>query len=164
LSRKRRSYEPGHKPKFLVIIDESPECDRAVYYASRRASRVGATVVMLLVIEPHDRHQQWLGVADIMRAEAHEAANLILDQFAARANGVAGITPERVIRDGDKTEEILNLIDEDEDIAILVLAAGVGKEGPGPLVSNIGKTAGDFPIPVAIVPGHLNDEELDAMS
>lgn len=164
MSRKRRSYEPGHKPKFLVIIDESPECDRAVYYASRRASRVGATVVMLLVIEPHDRHQQWLGVADIMRAEAHEAANLILDKFAARANGVAGITPERVIRDGDKTEEILSLIDEDEDIAILVLAAGTGKEGPGPLVSNIGKTAGDFPIPVAIVPGHLNDEELDAMS
>ena len=29
---------------------------------------------MLLVIEPHDRHQQWLGVADIMKAEAHEAA------------------------------------------------------------------------------------------
>jgi hypothetical protein len=31
-------------------------------------------------------------------------------------------------------------------------------------VSSIGKTAGDFPIPVAIVPGHLSDEELDAMS
>ena len=39
-----------------------------------------------------------------------------------------------------------------------------GKEGPGPLVSSIGKNAGDFPIPVAIVPGHLSDEELDAMS
>ena len=68
MSLKRRSYEAGHKPKFLVIIDESPECDRAVYYASRRAARTGASVVMLLVIEPHDRHQQWLGVADIMKA------------------------------------------------------------------------------------------------
>ena len=74
MSLKRRSYEAGHKPKFLVVIDESPECDRAVYYASRRAARTGASVVMLLVIEPHDRHQQWLGVADIMKAEAHEAA------------------------------------------------------------------------------------------
>jgi nucleotide-binding universal stress UspA family protein len=164
LSRKRRSYEAGHKPKYLVIIDESPECDRAVYYASRRASRTGASVLMLLVIEPHDRHQQWLGVADIMRAEAHEAANQILDTFAARANGVAGITPERAIRDGDKTEEILALIDEDEDIATLVLAAGTGKDGPGPLVANLGKTAGSFPIPVAIVPAHLSDEDLDAMS
>jgi nucleotide-binding universal stress UspA family protein len=164
MSRKRRAYEAGHKPKYLVVIDESPECDRAVYYASRRASRTGAGMVMLLVIEPHDRHQQWLGVADIMKAEAQEAANVILDRFASRANGAAGITPERVIRDGDKAQEILTLIDEDEDIAILVLAAGTSTEGPGPLVSNIGKTAGTFPIPVAIVPGHLSDEDLDAMS
>jgi nucleotide-binding universal stress UspA family protein len=164
MSRKRRSYEAGHKPKYLVIIDESPECDRAVYYASRRAGRTGASLVMLLVIEPHDRHQQWLGVADIMKAEAHEAANQILDKFAARANGAAGITPERIIRDGEKSEEILKLIDEDEDIATLVLAAATGKEGPGPLVSNLGKTAGTYPIPVAIVPGHLGDEELDALS
>jgi len=164
MSRKRRSYEAGHRPKYLVVIDESPECDRAVYYASRRAARTGAGLVMLLVIEPHDRHQQWLGVADIMRAEALEAANAALDRFAVRANGAAAITPERVIRDGDKAQEILNLIDEDEDIAVLVLAAGTQIEGPGPLVDNIGRTAGAFPIPVAIVPGHLSDEELDAMS
>jgi nucleotide-binding universal stress UspA family protein len=164
MSAKRRSYEAGHKPKYLVVIDESPECDRAVYYASRRAARTGASVLMLLVIEPHDRHQQWLGVADIMKAEAHEAANTILDQFAARANGVAGITPERLVRDGEKSEQILKLIDEDEDIATLVLAAGTGKDGPGPLVASIGKNAGDYPIPVAIVPGHLGDEELDALS
>ena len=164
MSRKRRSYEAGHKPKFLVVIDDSPECDRAVYFASRRTARIGGTLVMLLVIEPHDRHQQWLGVADIMRAEAHEAAENMLGRFAARANGIAGITPEQVIREGDKTEEILKLIDEDLDIAILVLAAGIGKEGPGPLVSSLSKTAGSFPIPVAIVPGLLDDEELDALS
>ena len=164
MSRKRRSYEAGHKPKYLVVIDGSPECDRALYYASRRAARTGAGVLMLLVIEPEDRHQQWLGVADIMKAEAHEAANAILDQFANRANGIAGITPERVVREGDKAEELLKLIDEDLDIAILVLAAGTGNEGPGPLVSSVGKTAGSFPIPLAIVPGHLDDEELDALS
>ena len=107
MSRKRRSYEAGHQPKYLVVIDESPECDRAVYYASRRVARTRAGLLMLLVIEPHDRHQQWVGVADLMRAEAHEAANAVLDRFATRANGVAGITPERVIRDGDKAQEIL---------------------------------------------------------
>jgi nucleotide-binding universal stress UspA family protein len=164
MSRKRRSYEVGHRPKYLVVIDESPECDRAVYYASRRAARTGSGLVMLLVIEPHDRHQQWLGVADIMRAEANEAANAVLDRFATRANGAAGITPERAIQEGDKAEEILNLIERDEDIAILVLAAGIDLEGPGPLVGNIGKYAGTFPIPIAIVPGHLTDEELDALS
>jgi nucleotide-binding universal stress UspA family protein len=164
MSRKRRSYEAGHKPKFLVVIDDTPECDRAVYYASRRAARVGVNLVMLRVIETQDRNQQWLGVADIMRAEAQEEANAMLDRFAARANGIAGITPERVIREGETAQAILKLIDEDEDIAVLVLAAGVDKEGPGPLVSNLAKTAGLFPIPVAIVPGHLSDEDLDAMS
>ena len=164
MSLKRRSYEAGHRPKYLVVIDESDECDRAVYYASRRAARNGSGLVMLLVIEPHDRHQQWLGVADIMLAEAHEAANAVLDRFASRANGVAGITPERVIRDGEKAEQILQLIDEDEDIATLVLAAGTGNEGPGPLVSALGTSAGTYPIPVAVVPGHLSDEDLDALS
>jgi nucleotide-binding universal stress UspA family protein len=164
LSRRRRSYEAGHTPKWLVVIDDTPECDRAVYFAARRAARVGAGVVMLHVIETHDRNQQWLGVADIMKAEAHEHANAALEKFAARANGIAGITPERVVREGGISEEILKLIEDDEDIAILVLAAGTGKDGPGPLVSSFGPSAGDYPIPVAIVPGHLTDEELDAMT
>src|SRR5215470_17062112 len=117
MSLKRRSYEAGHKPKYLVVIDESPECDRAIYWGSRRAARNGASVLMLLVIEPHDRHQQWLGVADIMRAEAHETASALLDRFAVRAKGVGNITPERVSREGDKAEQILKLIEADEDIA-----------------------------------------------
>lgn len=85
MSLKRRSYEAGHKPKFLVIIDDTPECDRAVYYASRRAARTGGGIIMLRVIDMEDRAQQWLGVADIMKAEAQEAAEEALTRFAARA-------------------------------------------------------------------------------
>ena len=164
MSRRRRSYESGHTPKYLVVVDDSPECDRAIYYASRRVSRIGVGMIMLRVIDIEDRNQQWLGVADIMRAEAYEEANEALDRAAGRANGLAGLTPDRVIREGSWTEQLLKLIDEDEDIAILILAAGTAKEGPGPLVSAIARTAGEFPIPVAIVPGHLTDEELDALS
>jgi len=164
LSRRRRSYEAGHQPKLLVVIDDTEECDRAVHFASRRAARIGGKVIMLRVIETHDANQQWLGVADIMRAEANEEAQAELNNYAARAKGIAGITPERVVREGDKAEEILKLIDEDEDIFVLVLGAGTGSEGPGPLVATIGRAAGDYPIPVAIVPGHLADEEIDALS
>jgi nucleotide-binding universal stress UspA family protein len=119
---------------------------------------------MLRVIETHDHGQQWLGVADIMRTEARQEASAMLARFAARSNGIAGITPECVSREGEPHEQILKLIEEDEDIAVLVLAAAVDSEGPGPLVSSLGRIAGNFPIPVAIVPGHLTDEELDAMS
>jgi len=164
MSRKRRSYESGHSPKFLVVIDDTPECDRAIYFASRRALRTGASIIMLRVIETQDRNQQWLGVADIMRAEAHEEANAVLDRHAARISSITGVMPERVIREGEKVDEMLKLIDEDEDIAALILAAGTSNEGPGPLVSSLAKTAGDFPIPVAVVPGHLSDEDLDTMS
>jgi len=164
MSKKRRSYEQGHSPKFLVVIDDSPECDRAVHFAARRALRIGSTVVMLRVIETHDHGQQWLGVADIMRAEAHEEANAVLDRHAARISSICGVMPERVIREGDKADEMLALIDEDEDIAALILAAAAGNEGPGPLVSSLARSAGTFPIPIAIVPGHLSDEDLDTMS
>jgi nucleotide-binding universal stress UspA family protein len=164
MSLKRRSYEVGHKPKFLVIIDDTPECDRAVYYASRRAARTGGGVIMLRVIEMKDRAQQWLGVADIMKAEAQDAADEALTRFAARAEAVSGLMPERIIREGEPADEILKLIDDDEDIAVLILAASFDKDDPGPLVSHLTKAAGSFPIPIGIVPAHLSDEELDALS
>jgi nucleotide-binding universal stress UspA family protein len=164
MTTQRRSYETGHKPKCLVIVDDTAEWDRAVYYASRWAVRVGGGVVMLRVIETEDQNQQWLGVAEVMRAEAQEEANAALDRAAGRANGIAAITPERVIREGDPTEQILDVIDNDLDIAVLVLAANPGPEGPGPLITLLAKTVGSFPIPITIVPGGLSDEDIDALS
>src|SRR5919106_610034 len=103
MSTRRRAYESGHKPKCLGVIDTD------------------------------QRNQEWRGVADIMRAEAHEEANAALDRAAGRANGLAGITPERVIREGVAAQQILEAIDEDVDISMLVLAASAGAEGPGPI-------------------------------
>ena len=164
MSTQRRSYETGHKPKCLVIVDDTTEWDRAVYYAARWAIRVGGGVVMLRVIETEDRNQQWLGVAEVMRAEAEDEANAALDRASGRANGIAAITPERVIREGDPLEEVLDVIDKDVDIAMLVLAASAGAEGPGPIITTMAKTVGSFPIPVTVVPGNLTDEDIDALS
>jgi nucleotide-binding universal stress UspA family protein len=164
MKTRRRSNEAGHKRKYLVVIDDTEECDRAVFWAAKRAEHTHSHIIMLRVIEPGERNQQWLGVADIMKAEQEEAANAALDKFAKRIHQVARITPERAIREGAPAEEMLKLIEHDEDIGILVLAADTGKEGPGPLVTSVAKTAGTFPIPVAIVPGHLSDEDLEAMS
>jgi len=164
MTAQRRSYETGHKPKCLVIVDDTAEWDRAVYYASRWAMRVGGGVVMLRIIEIEEQNQQWLGVADIMRAEAQDDANAALDRAAGRANGIAVITPERVIREGDPTEQILDVIDKDVDITMLVLAANPGPEGPGPIITMIADVAGSFPIPITVVPGELSDEEIDALS
>jgi len=164
MSTLRRSYETGHKPKCLVIVDDTAEWDRAVHYASRWAVRCNGAVVMLRIIETEDQNQQWLGVADIMRAEAHEDANAALDRAAGRANGIAAITPERAIREGDPIEQLLDVIEQDVDIALLVLTASPGAEGPGPLITTVAKTVGSFPVPVVIVPGDLSDADIDALS
>jgi nucleotide-binding universal stress UspA family protein len=166
MSAKRKSFEPGHLRKFLVVVDETPECDRAVYYAARRAARTGGKLLLFAAVQVGGQDvQQMFGVGDLMREEAREEAEGRLDHFAARARNLAGVDPERVLREGAKADEILKFIDEDEDIAILVLAAGTSKEGPGPLVASIaGASSGTFPIPITLVPGHLKDEELDAMA
>jgi len=164
MSQRRRGNEAGHKRKYLVVIDDTPECDRAVFWAAKRAEHTHSQIVMLRVIEPGERNRQWLGVADIMKAEQEEAANAALDKYAKRIRAVARITPDRVIREGEPADEMLKLIEDDADIGILVLAADSSKEGPGPLVTSVAKSAGSFPIPVAIVPGHLNDDELEAMT
>jgi nucleotide-binding universal stress UspA family protein len=164
MTTQRRSYETGHKPKCLVIVDETAEWDRAVYYACRWAIRLGGGVVMLRIIETEDQNQQWLGVADIMRAEAYQEANEALDRAAGRANGIAAITPERVIREGDPTEQILDVIDKDVDIVMLVLAANPGPEGPGPIITMMAQAVGSFPIPVILISGELSDADIDALS
>ena len=164
MTSKRRCFEPGHKPKCLVVVDDTAEWDRAVYYASRWAIRAAGGVVMLRIIETEDQNQQWLGVADIMRAEAQEEANIALDRAAGRANGIAAITPERVIREGDPMEQILEVIDADPDIAMLVLAANPGAEGPGPLITLLANAVGTFPIPLTVISGELSDPGVDALS
>ncbi|ADH91237.1 UspA domain protein [Ancylobacter novellus DSM 506] len=165
MTRRRQSHEPGHRRKFLVVADDTPECDRALYYAVRRATRLQGGVVLLTVLELADVQSQWLGVAGLMRAEATDKAEARLEHLAARARTVAGVEPERIVREGRIVDEIHKLIDADEDIAILVLAAGTGHEGPGPLIASLatGTWAG-LPIPVTIVPGTLTDAEIDALA
>ena len=161
----RKSFEEGHRRKFLVIIDDTEECERAVVYAAKRAERTGGALDMLYIIAPGE-FQHWLGVANIMRAEAQETAEQALARFEDRARAVAPrVVTEQVIREGKAAEEIIKLFDEDEDIAIMVLAASESAEGPGPLVSSLaGKASADFPIPLTIVPPTLTYEDIIALA
>nr|WP_279306538.1 universal stress protein [Microvirga solisilvae] len=148
----------------MVVIDKTSECARAVHFASRRCARTGASMIMLAVVDPPDNFE-WIGVGEAMIEEASEEAAKLLENAAREARSAAGVEPEQVIRVGVRAEEIIKLINEDEDVSFLVLAAGSGKEGPGPLVSTLaGKAASTFPVPIVIVPGSLTDEEIDALA
>ena len=113
---------------------------------------------MLYVIEPQE-YQHWMGVRQVQLEEETNKARALFRLFRRKLNqsGFEAVASEEVIREGDKAEEIVKLIDEDEDIAILVLAAATDAKGPGPLVSTLaaGKAAGSFPVPVTVVPGNF---------
>jgi nucleotide-binding universal stress UspA family protein len=160
---KRLSREAGHRRKFLAVIDETPECERAVAYAGRRAKTTGGVLILLYVINSAE-FQQWLGVEAIMREEARATASAALEKHAGNVREKIAIEPELVVREGPRVEEIHKLIEEDQDIAILVLAAGNAKEGPGPLVSSIAGKAAAFPIPVTVVPQNLSDEDIESLA
>lgn len=160
---KRLSRETGHRRKFLTIIDDTPECERAVAYASRRAVSTNGVPVLLYVIDPTD-FQAFMGVEKVMREEATATAQAALDRAASRIRADLGLEPELVIREGKPSEEIHKLIEFDQDIAILVLAAGAAKDGPGPLVASIAGKGAAFPIPVTVVPHSLTDEDIDSLT
>ena len=150
--------------KFLVVVDQTPECRVALRFAARRAQHTGGIVTLLYIVPPAD-FQQWAGVERNMREEAHQEAERALHDAAKTVNDIVGAMPELVIREGRPAEEICALLKEDRALAILVLATGTSKEGPGPLVSLISAPgANSYPIPVTVVPGTLTDEEVDALA
>jgi nucleotide-binding universal stress UspA family protein len=165
--KKRRSFESGHARKFLLVVDESVEVESALFYAASRIQHSSGSIVMLFVIQPEE-YQHWMGVRAVQIEEETNKARALFRLFRRKLNqnGLEAVPSEEVIREGDKAQEIVKLIDEDEDIAILVLGAATDAKGPGPLVSTLaaGKAAGSFPIPITIVPGKLSLADIQALA
>ncbi len=149
--------------KFLVVLDDSRECLNAMQFAAMRAAHTGGGVTILSIIPPEE-FQHWIGVGDIMRAEARERIEVHYETFATWMRRRKGVYPELVIREGDAVQEILGQIRDDPEIGVLVLGAGTDRAGPGPLVSNLSKASGTLPIPITVVPGELTKEQLEAIT
>jgi nucleotide-binding universal stress UspA family protein len=149
--------------KFLVVLDDSRECLNAMRFASMRAAKTGGGVTILSIIPPEE-FQHWIGVGDIMREEARERIEAHFEVFAKWMRDKQGVNPELVIREGESVPEILAQIREDAEIGVLVLGAGAEKSGPGPLVTQLTRTAGSLPIPITIVPGEMSKERLEAVT
>jgi nucleotide-binding universal stress UspA family protein len=156
--------EPANPRVFLVVVDETEELQIAVHYAARRAAHTGGRVALLYVIEPTEL-QHWVAIENLAREERREEAELLMQRLCEELLPIAGAMPIVYIREGPRREELLALIKEEPSISILVLAAGIGPEGPGPLITYLtGKPAARLRIPITIVPGGLTMEQLDAVS
>ncbi len=166
-TKKRRSYEEGHHRKYLLFVDESPEVDAALYFCASRIAHTSGTIVMLYIIEPQN-FQHWMGVRQVQMEEETNKAKALFRLFRRKLNnaGFDNVVTEEVVREGKNIEEITGHIEDDEDIAILVLGASTEQSGPGPLVSSLGlgKSAGTFPVPIVIVPGDMTLDDLKALA
>lgn len=149
--------------KFLVVLDDTRECLNAMRYAALRANHTGGGVTILSVIPPEE-YQHWIGVAEIMRAEARERIEAHFEVFAKWMRDRQGVNPELVIREGEPVNEIIDVVQNDPEIGVLVLGAGTDKSGPGPLVTQMSRNSGSLPIPLTVVPGDMSKERLEAIT
>lgn len=149
---------------FLVVVDESAELKVALRYACLRARHSDGRIALLHVLEPEEV-QHFLSVDRLIREEKRHEAEQRMQKLARDVKQLTGTLPVLVLREGNRRDELLKLIEEDPSISILVLAAGTGAEGPGPLISYLtGRGISRLRIPLTIVPGGLSDDQLAAIA
>lgn len=149
--------------KFLVVLDDSRECLNAMRFAAMRAAKTGGGVEILSVIPPEE-FSHWIGVGDIMREEARERIQVHFNVFAKWMSDRLGVAPNLVIREGEVFQEVLEEVKGNPEIGVLVIGAGSDKKGPGPLMTQMVKSAGSLPIPFTVVPGTLSKDQLEQVS
>ena len=143
------------KNSFLLAVDGSSCCGRAVDFATERAKRGGASVVVAYVIEwsPYsfntpeenaERHKR-------REQELAKATSSIVDPVVKQLKD-AGLDAEGVVRHGHPARSLIELAEEHDVSQIFI-----GRKGATGLKSMLfGSVAANLvqssPIPVTVVP------------
>ena len=150
--------------KFLVVVDHTPECLKALRFAVRRAQYTYAQVQMLMIVAP-ELAADSLGINQALRQEVREQAEQRLLALADEVRAYSGVTADWVIAIGMPHEELLRHIHHDSEISVVVLGASTDRANPGPLVRQIALSdIANLHLPVTIVPGGMSDAQIDAVS
>jgi len=154
----------GLSRKFLAISDETEECMSALVFAAMRAKAVGAGLIILRCARVPGVGG-WIGLDKDISQDAIDAARVKATQHVDTVEARTGMKAELHVSDEEAVDAIRKLVDSDTAIKVLILAAGAGRAGPGPLVSRLakGKPLAARPIAVTVIPGDLTDKQLDEM-
>ncbi len=148
---------------YMVIMDESAEAEKAMYFAARRAAKTSGGVHIVALVPPPE-FVQWGGVQATMEEEARQRAEAMVMGSAGTLMEESGVRPRITVKSGDPVVVVRTILKEDESIAALVLGAAA-QGAPGPLVSHFASAeAGKMRCPIMIVPGGLSREEIDLLS
>ena len=141
--------------KFVVAYDGSPASERALKFSVDQAKRLDASVIVVHVIEW--LHYSFLTVEENeqrhkRRTEEMDLARKSLLEPVAASLADSGVKIEIVIRDGQVTESLVDLINQKN--ATQLFLGRTGQNGLsrlvfGSVVSNMAQVA---PVPCTIVP------------
>ena len=146
----------------LVIADGSKEMNVALQYACARSKKTSRKIIIATFIEPIDVLTTQ-GVTEIMLNEAREEAERRLQNAASIVKKSTGNMPVLHVREGEIMKELKALVEEEENINVLVLAANVDEanKNPGPIINSlVTKEFSNFRVPVMIVPGNFSKEHI----
>ena len=100
-----------------------------------------------------------------MKNEAREEAELRLQKASSIVKDYTGYMPILHIKEGEIISELINLIEQEKNINVLVLAANIDEKGPGPIISSlISKEYSRLRIPIMIVPGNFTKEHISMIT
>ncbi len=146
----------------LVIADNSPEMDIALEYACARSKKTTRKIIIATFIEPLDVLTTQ-GVTEIMKNEARDEAEKLLQKAANYVKEKTGEIPALALREGETISELKKLIDEEENINVLVLAANSdpkNKDSNSIINSLVSQEITNMRIPVMIVPGNFSKDHI----
>ncbi|MEM6903777.1 MAG: universal stress protein, partial [Pseudomonadota bacterium] len=104
-------------------------------------------------------------VEDMIRAEKRQEAEQKMHKLARQVQNETGGMAIIHVREGKRREELLKLIEAEESLSILVLAAAPTGDGPGPLISHVmEKGLNRLRIPVVVIPGGLSIADIDQLT
>lgn len=159
---KRQNSRQGDGGTYMVIADDSEEFPLALRYALRLAHTRRGHVAIVHIIETQD-FVHWGGIEEKMRAEQRREAEEKLWSICRTSNELNGQIPGMYIVEGETIPAITDILEDDDNINMMILANGKGNSDP--LVAHFtGKSGCKCPVPVLVIPGHLDEDAIDALA
>ena len=108
---------------------------------------------LLYVVDPAI-NAQWAKIENLIEQEATSEAKKFVEIGHKKLKRRFKIDSEIIIKIGNRPEEVVKLLNQDQDIRFLVLASAPNSDDPGPIIKALtGKKIKELSIPIVIVPG-----------